>query len=390
MLVEVTPSDNTVGYFTLVIDEADYAGDANLTARIRQSIEQVALEQGISVEQAVEAVCWRGVSKELWDGLTPSTGYYALAYAMNADASAAGPLTRERFTTLGENVSAATCTIDCDKYFDGDALYALDPVRYANLAGRVYAPATARPSSDAAHWYIALARGDLSDPVFYPDDATINALLQGGTPDIREMNYVADWGEATLLAVAADEYYQFGAVFRRQITFSREGASPVSELETASVLSAAQTGLLEAPAKVSRTTHDARRPSPGASAPRWKLRRFTGASCPGSSSRLALLFRAVRIVRTALLRWRRARAPHLSHTFLCRSHFHIQPVAGRFAETAAMPRRWHTPLPHYARCGGDPRPHIPADVTCRNAPRCAPPHPVADRDEFSADKFFHS
>ncbi len=258
VLVEVTPSDNTVGYFTLVIDEADYAGDANLTARIRQSIEQVALEQGISVAQAVEAVCWRGISKELWDGLTPSTGYYALAYAMNADASAAGPLTRERFTTLGENVSAATCTIDCDKYFDGDALYALDPVRYANLAGRVYAPATARPSSDAAHWYIALVRGDLSDPVFYPDDATINALLQGGTPDIREMNYVADWGEATLLAVAADEYYQFGAVFRRQITFSREGASPVSELETASVLSAAQTGLLEAPAKVSRTTHDAR------------------------------------------------------------------------------------------------------------------------------------
>lgn len=258
VLVEVTPSDNTVGYFTLVIDEADYAGDANLTARIRQSIEQVALEQGISVEQAVEAVCWRGVSKELWDGLTPSTGYYALAYAMNADASAAGPLTRERFTTLGGNVSAATCTIDCDKYFDGDALYALDPVRYANLAGRVYAPATARPSSDAAHWYIALVRGDLSDPVFYPDDETINALLQGGTPDIREMNYVADWGEATLLAVAADEYYQFGAVFRRQITFSREGASPVSELETASVLSAAQTGLLEAPAKVSRTTHDAR------------------------------------------------------------------------------------------------------------------------------------
>lgn len=258
VLIEVTPSDNTVGYFTLVIDEADYAGDANLTARIRQSIEQVALEQGISVAQAVEAVCWRGVSKELWDGLTPSTGYYALAYAMNADASAAGPLTRERFTTLGENVSAATCTIDCDKYFDGDALYALDPVRYANLAGRVYAPATARPSSDAAHWYIALARGDQSDPVFYPDDATINALLQGGTPDIREMNYVADWGEATLLAVAADEYYQFGAVFRRQITFSKEGASPVSELETASVLSAAQTGFLEAPAKASRTTHDTR------------------------------------------------------------------------------------------------------------------------------------
>lgn len=258
VFVDVTPSDGTVGYFSMVIEESEFAGDANLTARIQQAIRQVAAEQQMSVEQAVEAICWHGASRTIEDGLTPSTPYYAVAYALNADASAAGPLTKARFITLGENISAATCTLVCDKYFDGDALYALDPVKYANLPGRVYVPATARPSQDAVHWYTALGRGDMTDPALYPDETTINALLQGGTVDKLEMHYIAQWGEATLLAVAADEYYQFGVVFRRQITFSREEASPVSELEIASVPSATQTGSIEAPAKASRTTHDAR------------------------------------------------------------------------------------------------------------------------------------
>lgn len=258
VFVDVTPSDGTVGYFSMVIEESEFAGDANLTARIQQAIRQVAAEQQMSVEQAVEAICWHGASRTIEDGLTPSTPYYAVAYALKADASAAGPLTKARFITLGENISAATCTLVCDKYFDGDALYALDPVKYANLPGRVYVPATARPSQDAVHWYTALGRGDMTDPALYPDETTINALLQGGTVDKLEMHYIAQWGEATLLAVAADEYYQFGVVFRRQITFSREEASPVSELEIASVPSATQTGSIEAPAKASRTTHDAR------------------------------------------------------------------------------------------------------------------------------------
>lgn len=240
VFVEVTPSDGTVGYFTMAIEESEFAGDANLTARIRQAIEQVAGEQQMSVEQAVEAICWRGTSRELQDGLTPSTNYYAVAYALKPDASAAGPVTKERFTTLGENTSTATCDLVFEKYYDGDALLALDPVRYANLAGKVYVPVTARPSQDAEHWYTALGRGDMTDPLLFPDETTINALLQGGTADKREMNYVADWGEATLLAVAADAYYQFGAVYRQLVTFTREGASPATDLVPAAAEAAMQ------------------------------------------------------------------------------------------------------------------------------------------------------
>ncbi len=241
VFVDITPSDGTVGYFSMVIGESEFAGDANLTARIQQAIRQVAAEQQMSVEQAVEALCWRGASRALEDGLEPSTAYYAVAYALAADASAAGPLTKKRFITLGENISAATCTIDCDSYFDGDALYALDPVKYADLQGRVYVPATARPSKDAVHWYTALGRGDMTDPGLYPDDATINALLQGGTADKIEMHYIANWGEATLLAVAADEINQFGTVFRKALNFTPEGASPVSELAASALQPSVQT-----------------------------------------------------------------------------------------------------------------------------------------------------
>lgn len=246
VFVEVTPSDRTAGYFTMVIEESEFAGDANLTARIQQAIQQIADEQQMSVEQAVEAICWRGTSRELQDGLTPSTDYYAVAYALNADASAAGPVTKERFTTLGENTSTAICTLVFDKYYDGDALHALDPVRYANLEGKVYVPVTARPSDDAVHWYTALGRGDMTDPMLFPDETTINALLQGGTADKREMNYVAGWGEATLLAVAADASYQFGAVYRQLVTFTREGASPATDLVPASAQPAMQLHVLNA------------------------------------------------------------------------------------------------------------------------------------------------
>lgn len=246
VFVEVTPSDGTVGYFTMAIEESDFAGDANLTARIRQAIEQLAGEQQMSVERAVETICWRGTSRELQDGLTPSTDYYAVAYALKADASAAGPVTKERFTTLGENTSTATCDLILDKYYDGDALHALDPQQYADLAGKVYVPVTARPSSNAVHWYTALGRGDMTDPAFYPDETTINALIQGGTADKREMNYVADWGDATLLAVAADAYYQFGAVYRQLVTFTREGASPATDLVPAASEAAMQLHIAEA------------------------------------------------------------------------------------------------------------------------------------------------
>lgn len=229
--VGVIPSDGTTGYFTSVIPESEYAGDVQLSERIRRAIEQIATERNLSVTEVVEAICYHGPSSEYQDGLDSSTDYYAFAYALNPDATAAGAITKQRFTTLGENISAATCTLECDRYFDGDELHALDPVKYANLKGKVYASITAHPSTDALHWYAALGRGDMTDPTFYPDETTINALLQAGTPDKTQMLYVAEWGEATLLAVAADEYYQFGTVFRLLINFDKTGASPAETLD---------------------------------------------------------------------------------------------------------------------------------------------------------------
>ena len=232
-VVEVTPSDETTGYFTAIIPEQEYGGDANLVARIRQAFEQIAAERQISVSEAVEMSCWRGPSQELQDGLTPSTSYYAFAYALNADASAAGPLFKERFTTKGLNSSNASCTLAIDKYFDGDELEAYDPERYAGMSGRVYVLLTAEPNADAAHWYTALGRGDMTDASLYPEETTIDALLQGGTADKTRMQYIAQYGEVTLLSVAADHSYQFGPVFRSLQTLSPQGTSPVSEIDDA-------------------------------------------------------------------------------------------------------------------------------------------------------------
>lgn len=229
ILVQVAPSDESIGYFTAIVPFAEYGGDANLIARIRQGIVEVAEQEQLELADAVEILAWRGMSSEFYEGLEPSTDYYAFAFALAPDASAAGPLFKERFTTLGPNSSSASVTLSIDKYFDGTELEKAYPDRYAGYSGKVCVLVRAEPSDNAAHWYTAMGGGDMTDPTLYPEETTVNALLQGGTPDKREMRYIGRWGEATLLGVAADEYFQFGKVFRQFVELNQEDAAPVDE-----------------------------------------------------------------------------------------------------------------------------------------------------------------
>lgn len=257
ILVKVTPSDETIGYFTAIVPFDEYGGDANLIARIRQGIVEIAAQEHLEVADAVEILAWRGISSEFFEGLEPSTDYYAFAYALASDASAAGPLFKERFTTLGENSSTAAVTVSIDKYFDGTELEQAYPDRYAGYSGKVCVLVRAQPSDDAEHWYAALGNGDMTDPTFYPEETTVNALLQGGTPDKREMRYVGRWGDATLLGVAADAYYQFGKVFREFVELKQENAAPVEEFVPEAVSLPLSEGILVRPAGPAlRSVHD--------------------------------------------------------------------------------------------------------------------------------------
>ena len=113
-------------------------------------------------------------------------------------------------------------------YFDGSELAEAD-AQWAKYAGKVVVETTVTPNDDAEHWVLALASGDLTDEVAYPEDQTKQAMLQAGSFDVRTQQFVATWGKATFLAFAADAAGVDGALLRQAVEFDSSGVTPASE-----------------------------------------------------------------------------------------------------------------------------------------------------------------
>ena len=234
--VQVTPTDNGIRYYFDIVPAEDYPGDVTMINKFQLEMQDMATQYNIPLVDVVNAMSHYG--RNLFENtqLIPQTDYIALAYAINDDASAAGILYKLNFTTPITAVSDIEFNISCPKYFDGDELYALDPVAYANFKGKVIVPAKAEVNPDIAqHWYVGLAAGDLSDETLYPDDSAISALvdMQGGVVDKLDMLFKANWGTATFLGVAQDEFGVFSKLIRLVIDFNKEDAAPASEYEPA-------------------------------------------------------------------------------------------------------------------------------------------------------------
>lgn len=231
--VNITPSDPSVRYWYGLVAVAGYPGDVVLTSDIRDAIAQVASENGMSIEQVVRAVCFTDATSNEESGLEASTSYYIYAYAMTDDGRPAGPVTKKRFTTTDYDASDAAISL-AYRYYDGDELYGLDPVAYAKYKGRVMVDAKITPNEYAAHWVFALGANDMTDKDIYPDDATMDAILQGGVIDKDRYTFVANWGEATFIYFAADQQGVNGELKRLKVDFDKEGCSPVESLQLSS------------------------------------------------------------------------------------------------------------------------------------------------------------
>lgn len=219
----------------------DYPGDKALAMDVKENIESYAQSKGMTVAQVVKGVTFTDNIESQESGLDLNTSYYIYAYAMNEDASAAGKIYKLKFTTRASGASDADISIKY-RYYDGDDLYNMDPTKYANMKGRVYMQSVVTPNDDAAHWAVALAKGDFTDETMFPDESTKNAVLQGGYLSATQKNFVADWTTCTLLYFAADAAGVDGELHRLLVDFKKEGASPISTF----------TETVEAPAQVSR------------------------------------------------------------------------------------------------------------------------------------------
>lgn len=233
LTMTVNPSDASVRYWMGITSTADYPGDKAMALDVKSNIEEYAKEKGMTVAQVVKGVTFAGKATSAESGLTPNTNYYAYAFAMGEDGKCLGKMYKKMFTTRSGDISDADISI-AYRYFDGDELNNLDPEKYGKYAGRVLAQVVVTPNEAAANWAVALAKGDLSDDITYPDELTKNAVLQGGKLGSEVNNFVADWTTCTLLYFGADAAGIDGELHRLVVTFDKANARPASEFsETA-------------------------------------------------------------------------------------------------------------------------------------------------------------
>lgn len=164
--------------------------------------------------------------------LDPGTEYYVWAACISdTGALASDVFVSEPFSTLPEQVSSATVTAEIVRYFNGDDLYALDPVMYAAGQGKAYVEVTFTATSDASTWFGTMVKEDPADHTDNISDAEIAATLQAsGEWYPTQKVYWCDWdAEYTVLAVAIGNDDNLGPVFRLSDTFTRDGASSIND-----------------------------------------------------------------------------------------------------------------------------------------------------------------
>ena len=232
--VTVTPSEPSVLYAWDLISEEEYklyGGNAQgIEKFLSDYLEEQISEYLPTIEDVVTIVGVRGEKYNYYTSLIPETTYYVWAICIDASGN---PLTTaslsDPFTTKAAQVSTATVEIVFDKYYDGSELYAIDADKYANYNGKAYIPATITPSEDALSWYTLYTDNDITNT---SDDILISNLVYQGTFGGFSRNYGAEWDKPySFCAVAADANGIYGPVFRKTVTFTRSGASPVSELQ---------------------------------------------------------------------------------------------------------------------------------------------------------------
>ena len=92
-----------------------------------------------------------------------------------------------------------------------------------------YVPATITHSEDAMSWYTLYTEDDITN---VSDDILISNLVYQGTFGGTKRYYAAEWDKAySFCAVAADANGTYGPVFRKTVTFTKSGVSPVSDLQ---------------------------------------------------------------------------------------------------------------------------------------------------------------
>ena len=252
-LITIQPSDPSVRYWFAVTPVEGYPGDIPMMVAVKEEAAAYAAQIGMSLQDVISAVTIAGPVADYWYDLQLDTQYYVYAFAMDKNGDYAGPCFKQAFRTAADDISDADLEIDY-RYFDGNALYEMDPEKYPNAQGRVLLQVKASPNYYAYDWAVAVTKGDMTDDTLFPYDATINAMLASGAAkyDQTMQQFWVEWSPCTILAFAADYDGYNGPLHRILVEPTKEGAAELDQLAPISATSSAFTAPeIAAPARVS-------------------------------------------------------------------------------------------------------------------------------------------
>ena len=126
------------------------------------------------------------------------------------------------------------CIMDCTKYYDGDELYAYDPVAYQGVQGKALLIPKPVLTEGVAHYYYTIVPWNdvYDDESKYTDEGFIRQLTGGlGQVDLENGQWSCQYDkEYFLMSVAEDANGNYGKLYRHRFILTKDGASPIDEI----------------------------------------------------------------------------------------------------------------------------------------------------------------
>lgn len=226
--VTITPSDYSVWYYWNVFKASD--SEEDIKAYIADCYNKLYYADywEFSYYELAQGSVTSGLSH-----LTPATDYKIVIIPMNPDSfEYTGTMrTGGEFTTSEAIIADITIKAGFDAYYDGDAVYAIEPDYMTSWVGWVVIPMNVEIEGDYSHYYYTLFtyQEGLEDPAQFSDDTLIDNLYNVGAT-WSPAYFRGVWDTPMMIAAVAFDYDgNPSPVYRERFTCTREGAGDPQE-----------------------------------------------------------------------------------------------------------------------------------------------------------------
>lgn len=226
--ISITPSDYSIYYYWNVFEAS-------------MSEEQIKEYISTVINNAYYGDYWEFSYYEIAQGaissdisqLKPSTDYKVVIIPMHPDRfEYKGTMrTGGEFTTTDAIIADITITAGFTNYYDGDEVYAIEPMYCSSWQGWVVVPMSVNIEGDYASFLYTMFNyvDGLENPEIYSDDTLIDNLYNVGAY-WSPAYFRGEWDKTIMIAaVAFDRDGNPSPVYRSVHTFTRDGAGDAQE-----------------------------------------------------------------------------------------------------------------------------------------------------------------